>query len=72
MYTVFVWNLPERPPRTPAEEDAYYAQFEPWPGVATISAVRRWLERIFSNRREGADCGRRVLQACYGSSSVSQ
>jgi hypothetical protein len=51
MYIFSVWGLPEKPPRTPAEEDAYYAQFEAWPGVAAISAVRRWFERIFSNRR---------------------
>jgi hypothetical protein len=51
MNILFVWNLPQSPPRTPAEEDAYYAQFELWPGHAGLSAARRGLQRIFQDRR---------------------
>ncbi len=51
MNILFVWNLPRNPPRTPAEEDAYYAQFELWPGRAAMPAMRRWLQRIFRDSR---------------------
>jgi hypothetical protein len=60
MNTLFVWNLRQNPPKTSAEEDAYYAQFELWPGRAAISAMKRGLRRIFRNRRVSSErdlCG---------------
>jgi hypothetical protein len=59
----FVWTLPQHPPRTPAEEDAYYAQFELWPGHAAMAAMRRRVQRLFADRHaSGCDrCSSEIL-----------
>jgi hypothetical protein len=56
MNILFIWNLPQTPPSTPAEEDAYYAQFELWPGHAALSAMRRRLKQAFTSHRASPKC----------------